>query len=278
MKTLVSVAVTCTFFLVVASVGQFPAPGQAQTIAAMSSRGVLTGELVASKTAGNQFRLVGHRGWFTAPPGVFVEELDGKPVQVEIGRDRRVLDITTMPIRNEPITRTYENISGELIVRDPVLRTFTFPGERNVYAAPPGVDIRPYSGRMVEVQLDEHGKVMTIAVTESTTGVPLTANCAFDGGSFADGAALCQSGTQLVCDRGQWRDLGRPCASAGTDLSGATGSSAGDLHRAGQRALSAWRSCFLGGASLAHGSSVCREGTTFRCVDGNWVKLGTACS
>jgi hypothetical protein len=36
--------------------------------------------------------------------------------------------------------------------------------------------------------------------------------------------------------------------------------------------------CVVGGATVADGSSICREGTAYKCSYGQWVNLGTACS
>jgi hypothetical protein len=242
----------------------------AQTGAAMTDGPVLTGELVASNAGRNQFRLVGHGGWYTAPVGVSLEALDGKPVQVQFARDGRVLQISEMPVRIEPITHSYETITGQLIVRDPVLRTFAFPGDSQTYVAPSWVDIRPYSGRMVQAQLDEQGRVTGLELAEHASGVSSMMSCAYDGRSYSDGAALCQSGIQYVCEYGQWRNLGRACKASDTNVS--------DRIHGAQPARFESRSCVVGGASVANGSSICRSGTTFRCIDGEWVNVSAACS
>jgi hypothetical protein len=33
----------------------------------------------------------------------------------------------------------------------------------------------------------------------------------------------------------------------------------------------------VGDATVASGSTVCRSGVTYRCADGNWNNIGTAC-
>ena len=222
---------------------------------------VFTGELVVTNAGRNQFRLVGHGGSFTAPAGVPVEALDGKPVQVEFARDGRVLQISELPVPISRIVHSEELISGQFVVRDPVARTFSFASDDRIYTAPAGMDIRPYGGQMVEVRLDEQGQVADIAFAKHSLGASPTGTvCVIDGQSYGDGTAVCQSGVEYRCELGVWRRLGMLCpAGETTNLPPSHG-------------------CTIGGASVAHGSSVCRSGTTFRCTDGNWVNVGTVCS
>ena len=222
-------------------------------------RDVLTGELVVTDAAKNRFRLVGHGGSFTAPASTSVEVLDGKPVAVEFARDGRVLQITEEPIPVDPITKSYEIISGQLVLSDAMLRTFMIAGDNRVYVAPPGVDIGLYAGRMVEVRVDAQGHVMEIGPAAGAAA-PLSGPCPYAGQGYYDGALVCQSGTQYRCEAGVWRSLGFACPSNDTTAS-------------------RWlRTCVLGDATVASGSLVCRNGTTFRCADGAWVNVGTACS
>ena len=221
---------------------------------------VITGELVPTNASRNQFRIVGHGGSFTAPAGISVEALDGKPVQVEFGRDGRVLQISEEPVHINRIVHGEETISGQLVVNDPVMRTFTFAGDDQFYRAPPDIDIRSYAGRMVEVRLDEDGQVTSIAAATGTRSAPNADTCLYDGQSYSDGAPVCQNGLQYRCELGMWRDLGTACASRPSS------------------ALPALQGCTVGSATVASGSSVCRRGTTFRCSDGTWVNVGTACS
>src|ERR1700687_3734754 len=71
-----------------------PSEARSRAIVTTSGGGVLTGELVIVNAAQNRFRLVGHSGTFTAPPGTPVEAFDGKPVEVELSRHGRVLPIS----------------------------------------------------------------------------------------------------------------------------------------------------------------------------------------
>jgi hypothetical protein len=224
--------------------------------------GVLTGELVVTNAAQNQFRLVGHGGSFIAPAGIPVGALDGKPVEVELSGDGRVLQISQMPIHLEPIVHGFELVSGQLVAADPVTRTFTIAGDNRVYIAPSSFDIRPYAGRMVEVRLDERGQVMDIDFAPRFGGdAPMpTGNCSYNGQGFSDGAPLCQSGTQYRCERGMWRSLGTACVADG------------------RTSLRSLRTCVFGDASVANGSTICRDGRVSRCADGEWVYVGTACS
>jgi len=87
-------------------------------------------------------------------------------------------------------------------------------------------------------------------------------NCAFNGKSYSPGSASCQSGTQYRCDDGAWRSLTIACTS------GAEG---------GARLLSAGRTCMYNGATVATQSTICKSGIMFRCENGEWHNLGTAC-
>ena len=220
---------------------------------------VLISELVVTDAAKNRFRLVGHGGSFTAPAGTPVEVLDGKPVVVEFAPDGRVLQISEDPVRIDRITRSYEIISGQLVLTDAALRTFTIAGDNRVYDAPSGIDIGPYAGHMVEVRVDDRGEVMDIGPA-ARSRAPLALACPYNGQGYSDGALLCRSGTQYRCEAGAWRSLGFACPSNDTTASG-------------------WaRTCLVGDATVANGSRICRNGTTFRCADGEWVNIGTACS
>jgi hypothetical protein len=234
---------------------------EARAAATMTADGsVLSGELVVINAAHNRFRLVGHSGSYIAPAGTPIEELDGKPVQVEISHSGHVLQISEMPIHYEPITHGFEVVRGQLQVTDALTRTFAIAGDDRMYVAPPGVDIQPYLGRMVELRLDERGHVTHIDLAAPSVGVPVTSTCSYNEQRYSEGASLCQSGAQYRCDRGTWRSLGLACGSdkATTFLPA--------------------RTCLFGGASMANGSSICRRGSTLRCVDGEWVNVGTECS
>ena len=176
---------------------------------------VVAGELVVTDVANNRFRIVGHGGSFSAPAGASVEAFDGKPVRVELTGAGRVLRISEAPVHYEPITHAFETISGQLLVTEAAPRTFTIAGDSRVYVAPTGIDIGLFAGRMVEVRLDEQGRVSNIDLTARSDGT-----------------------TELPAPR----------------------------------------ACMIGGATVASGSSVCRSGTTFRCRDGEWMNVGTACS
>jgi hypothetical protein len=221
---------------------------------------VLSGELVVINASQNRFRLVGHSGSYIAPAGTRIEEFDGKPVQVEISHGGHVLQISEMPIHYVPITHGFEVVRGQLQVTDPWTRTFAIAGDDRMYVAPPGVDIQPYAGRMVELRLGERGQVTHIDLAApSVAALPVTSTCSYNGHGYSDGASLCQSGAQYRCDRGTWRSLGLTCGSDTTTFLPV-------------------RTCLFGGASMANGSSICRGGSTLRCVDGEWVNVGTECS
>ena len=252
----------CILAFVVIVLGAWFVPGvateaYAKRLAASGSE-VLTGELVITNAAKNRFRLVGHSGSFTAPPGTQVEAFDGKPVRVELARGR-VLMIAEIPIYIEPITHGLEVVSGQLLVSDPVTRTFTLTGDDHVYVAPPAIDIRPCAGGMVNVRLDERGRVMGIDLAAPRGGATFAGTCVYRGQNYSQGESVCESGTQYRCESGTWRSFGPTCASDGATLP-------------------PWpQDCLLDDARVASGSSICRDGTTFRCVDGHWMNVRTAC-
>jgi len=138
---------------------------RAETIGAVSAARVLVGELVVTNAAGNQFHLVGQRGFFTAPAGISVEALSGKPVEVELGPQGRVVRITPKAITYAPITDGQEIISGELVTQDPALRSFAIAGDDRRFVAPARYDLGQYAGRIVEVRIDDHGQVRSIDLT-----------------------------------------------------------------------------------------------------------------
>lgn len=268
----------------------------------------ISGELVILKTGNRQFRIVDQPGSFTAPSGVSLEEFDGKPVRVELGSNRQVLSITEKSIETDPMMRHYQIITGQLVVNNAASGAFTITGDGRPFLAPLGVDIRPYANQMVDVFLDEQGKVKSIDRAKSSMGpsdyppavLPST-GCAYNGRSYGDGMMVCQVGARYRCDGGMWRSLAGPCAASSEQpclqdgvmhTPGSTRCYAGsqlvcdngiwrdvgtacvsDVTTAQARA----RSCLVGDATVASGSTICRSGVTFRCADGNWNSIGTPC-
>lgn len=132
-------------------------------------------------------------------------------------------------------------------------------------------------------------------------------DCKYKGTRYADGSAVCQSGSQYRCDDGQWSGLGiacaenppanaKSCAFKGNSFShGAASCQSGSQYRCedgawvslavactpngepGARIESAGRTCMYNGATVATESSICKAGITFRCEDGDWHNLGTTC-
>lgn len=192
---------------------QSPIEARAGT-AAPSVDHILTSELVITDAAGNQFRLVRCRGSFTAPAGMSLEALDGKPVRVEIGRDGLVLRITQMPIHIEPITHTFDVVSGQLVVRDTAARTFAIAGDDVTYTAPSGADIAHNAGRLVEMRVDERGQVMGIEpIAQSADAPPRSSGqCTLSDASLAHGVAICRHGATFRCTNGEWVDTGAACS------------------------------------------------------------------
>jgi hypothetical protein len=176
---------------------------------------VLTGELVITNAARNQFRLVQHNGSFTAPAGISIEALDGKPVQVELGRDGRVLEISQKPIHYEPITHGFEVISGELVVRDAARRTFAIAGDDHTYVAPSGMNIGQYAGRTVEMRVDEQGRVLDMNLIARSGDAPLSLApraCLIGDANVANGSSICRRGQTFRCADGEWVNTGATCS------------------------------------------------------------------
>jgi hypothetical protein len=251
-----------TLILLVPALASVPAMQPVAALLRATASGYeLTGELVV--TGPNRFRLVGHEGrTFAAPPGFPLQAFDGKPVRAEIGSDGRVLHIAEKPIHIDPITHEYEVVSGELVLADPVQRTFTLAGGDRTYVAPAYMDLRPYAGRRVEIRIDDRGRVSELRLAGAPPAEAVTSGlegrCDAGGVTYRDGSVRCEHGAQFVCERGDWRNLGTRCAADET---------AGRVSR----------TCLVGDATVASGSTVCRNGMAFRCDDGEWVGVGTPC-
>lgn len=218
----------------------------------------VTGELVVTNASHNQFRLVGHGGSFTAPSSVAVESLDGKPVQVELSSNGRVTSIRALDLAEPQVTSSYQVVSGQMQVLDPVRRTFTLAGDTQHYLAESWIDLRPYDRRMVKFRVGSDGKVDSFElIDDRRAALPAPETCARDGRTYFSGALLCQGGSEFRCEQGDWRNLGTACSIEHT--------------------ASGTQSCTFGRASVAEGSSICLNGTTFRCASGEWVDLGAPC-
>lgn len=245
--------------LVIVSVG---------TARAQSGR-VVSGELVAM--SGSQFRIVGQPGTYSAPSGVDIQALDGKTVDVEIATGGRVAQISPHPVPINPVTHGWSTVRGQLAVVDPLNGRFTFAGDNQTYVAPSNVNISSYAGRMVEAKIDENGNVTELrpvtGVSEQAVipAAPAAGTCSYSGQIYSAGAAVCQSGTQYRCDGTHWQSLGTACRTGAADAPANSG------------AVMSPRSCGVGDATVATGSSICRAGTTYRCDDGAWISLGTPC-
>lgn len=179
----------------------------AQRPARSGERQVLTGELVVTSPAAHRFRLVNRPGMFTAPKGMSLKGFEGRPVEVEIGRDGRVVSITLIEVPIAPITHEVELLSGELTVRDLNLRTFGIAGDPRTLVAPAGIDIERYAGRTVELRLDADGRV-TGLTAKAHAGDALASrpprDCTQRGATIANGATVCRHGTLHRCADGEW--------------------------------------------------------------------------
>jgi hypothetical protein len=268
----------------------------------------IEGELVVIDGHPNQFRIVDHAGQFTAPAGISVEGLDGKPVIVELSDNRQVLRITEKHIPIDPIVHEYETIVGELVVVDATRGSFAIAGTDRTFFAPRSIDPGRYVGRRVEVFVGRDGEVRQIQLAPTSSFrnapvyMPATSNCSYGGRGYAPGESLCQAGTQFRCEAGTWRSLGVACQGlyddAPCDLDGMSYSAGAARCENGVRFVcdnGRWqysntpcgyntastsrssRTCVVGSATVAAGSSICRDGMTFRCADGDWIDAGRAC-
>ena len=55
-------------------------------------------------------------------------------------------------------------LAGQLMIKDPTLRTFSIQGFEEVYVAPETLDLEKYRGEDVTVTFDEYGKVKSIDI------------------------------------------------------------------------------------------------------------------
>src|SRR5690554_6130341 len=100
----------------------------AATAAAEPGRTV-RGELVVLPGSTTQFRIVGHRGTYTAPSGMDIVALDGKTVDVELSSSGRVAQIVHRSVPIDHVEHGWSTVRGQLIVRDPASGRFTFYGD-----------------------------------------------------------------------------------------------------------------------------------------------------
>jgi len=227
----------------------------------------LTGEFVVTDAAANGFRIIGRDGAYIAPTGTPMQALDGHYVQVQLTSSGQVVQVAKAPDMNEPITRGWGNVRGDLVVIDAKTGRFKFAGDDRTYFAPSGIALASYAGRLVEIRLDEADRVTDIHVVNSRQAAyfpsPVASSCSFLDQAYPSGAAICRSGTQYRCDDSEWRSLGTACEV----------SNARDLNAPNR----APRDCNVGDATLSSGSGICRDGSTMRCNDGAWIDTRVAC-
>ncbi len=188
----------------------------------------VSGELVVLDGSADRFRIVGHDGTFRAPSGITLSDLDGKNVDVEISSGR-VTQIVERAVAITPVTSGRETIRGQMIVRDPVARSFGLAGDTQVYIAPATIDIAPFGGKWVELTLDARGQVADLRLIAepppaavppvSMPAVPqpnvlaggAAATCAVGNATVASGSTVCRGGIANRCDNGTWVSLGTVC-------------------------------------------------------------------
>lgn len=115
------------------------------------------------------------------------------------------------------------------------------------------------SGR--EYRCDD-GKWAVLSTACSEDLPAIGKSCLLDGTLYSPGSATCQSGTQYRCKDGAWGDLAITCTASGDTMA---------------KRAPAGRTCMYNGATVATESTICKSGVTFRCQDGDWHNIGSAC-
>ncbi len=188
-------------------------------VLALAGRGearTVSGELVVLEGSSNSFRIVGQPGTFRAPSGIPIGTLDGRPVDVELSDDGRVLQISERNIAITPLTSGWSTVRGQLQIVDPMSRTFSMAGSPQVYSAPATLDIAPYAGQWVEARLDNDGRVtgLTLVAAPPQPAAPVAsdaASCRLGDATLASGSHICTKGRTFRCDNGSWTDVGTEC-------------------------------------------------------------------
>jgi len=107
---------------------------------------------------------------------------------------------------------------------------------------------------------DGQWQALSIACAENPSAARNA--CALSGTSYYPGSVSCQSNTEYRCIDGSWASLGLTCVPV-PELAAAR--------------IPAGRTCMYDGATVETESAICKAGVTFRCNDGAWSNLGTAC-
>ncbi|MEO8604430.1 MAG: hypothetical protein ABI629_17800 [bacterium] len=191
-------------------------------LAVSAYAGTISGELVVLDGSANRFRVIGHDGSYTAPAGTSLSDLSGKNVEVELSGSR-VTQITERSVAITPVTSGVDRVRGQLIVRDPVARSFALAGDTRVYIAPATIDIAPYGGQWVELSLTDQSQVAglkLISAPPAPVSVPVVpaavsaggaATCLVGNSTVASGSTVCREGVTHRCDSGAWVSLGTAC-------------------------------------------------------------------
>ncbi len=126
---------------------------------------------------------------------------------------------------------------------------------------------RPFSEGAVSCQSNiqyrcDNGRWVSTYLSCGTSPVAAARPCQFSGISFSTGSTSCQNDNLYRCEDGVWQDMSTVCSSLGTSpivpSSGA-------------------RTCMFSGATVATNSTICKEGSTYLCSDGEWINLGWSC-
>jgi hypothetical protein len=92
----------------------------------------------------------------------------------------------------------------------------------------------------------------------ATTGHP----CFTERTMYPDRTTSCQYGRVYQCDNGDWIAARESCSSPAPQVAAAGAVPA---------------TCEFGGISFSSGAASCNAGTQYRCDNGRWTSLGTAC-
>jgi hypothetical protein len=176
-----------------------------------------------------------------------------------------------------PVAHGWSTVRGQVAVTNPAARAFTFAGDTQIYTAPASIDVTLYNGKFAEAKMDENGNVTELNLVPASpqASIPTTRRwlVRMARRSLRPAAHTTARSFHRFCSlsvrhtvslrRYQLGDLGTTCQPL----------VAGDAPAPTQRAARASSVT----PAVANGSSICRTGTTYRCDDGAWINMQTAC-
>lgn len=174
-------------------------------------------------------------------------------------------------------------LTGEMVVINTAGNQFRLVTHGGQFTAPPGVSLQPLDRKPVSVEIGADGRVTSIRE------IPVVVEPIEHGFEVVSGYVLLRDPARRTFTL--YGDDRMYVAPAGVDITRYADrmaeirvSADGTVTRiepmtrfgdAPQR--SAVRECRFADATLASGASMCRQGTTVRCVDGTWINTGQPC-